>query len=335
MVGKGLKSSCTEVGLLNVNLLRSAVVCTRLVTRCLATLAALCVGSAFFQPSFVSAQPAAAPSQEQIARMAIPKGALFKATKDGKTVHLFGTMHVGSQTTLPLGRQVIASVIESQALLLELDFSDPKLAAEFDKYSAAKKPVNLTAPQREAALNAAKIMNIPAEKMLNLRPMMLVAMVSMAQGHAIGLAAEYGADLFLFGVALGARIPVVGMETVQDQLKMEDELNEFELDQMVQEAFDDIESKRAIKVLYEMSEAWIKGDLDELARVSEITKNSVSKKFLIASNKRNYVMVEKIVAASSTAMKPVFAAAGALHFWGDESIQNLLKKRGYQIVRIH
>jgi uncharacterized protein len=335
MVDKVLKSTCNAVETLSVDRLRAADVCKRLATRCLYTLAALCVGSAFFQPSFVSAQTAAAPSREQIARMAIPKGALFKATKDGKTVHLFGTMHVGSQTTLPLGRQVIDSLAESQALLLELDFSDPKLAAEFDKYSAAKKPINLTAPQREAALNAAKVMNIPAEKMLNLRPMMLAAMVTLAQGHAIGLKADYGSDLFLFGVALGARISVVGMETIEDQLKMEDELNESELEQMVQEAFNDVETKRAIKMLNEMSAAWIKGDLNELARVSEITKNSVSRKILIASNKRNYVMVEKIVAVSNSAKKPVFAAAGALHFWGDESIQSLLQKRGYQIERIH
>ncbi len=335
MVDMYLKSSCSAVEKLSVDRLRAADVCKRLATRSLFALAALCLGSAFFQPSVVSAQPAAAPSQEQIARLAIPKGALFKATKDGKTVHLFGTMHVGSQTTLPLGRQVIASLAESQALLLELDFSDPKLAAEFDKYSAAKKPINLTAPQREAALNAAKILSMPAEKILNLRPMMLAAMVTLAQGHAIGLKADYGSDLFLFGVALGARIPVVGMETIEDQLIMEDELNESELDQMVQEAFDDVKTKRAIKLLNEMSAAWIKGDLDELARVSEITKNSFSKKILIASNKRNYVMVEKIVASSNSATKPVFAAAGALHFWGDESIQNLLKKRGYQIERIH
>jgi uncharacterized protein len=333
MVEKNLKSSWNTARSLNVNLLGSANVCKRLAARCLVTLAVFYVGSGFLHANFVSAQPA--PTEEQIARMAIPKGALFKATKDGKTVHLFGTMHVGSQTTLPLGRQVIASLTESQALLLELDFSDPKLAAEFDKHSTAKKRVNLTAPQREAALNAAKVMNIPAEKMLNLRPMMLAAMVTLAQGHAIGLKADYGSDLFLFGFALGARIPVVGMETVEDQLKMEDELNESELNQMVQEAFDDVETKRAIKLLNEMSAAWIKGDLDELARVSEITKNSVSKKILIASNKRNYVMVEKIVAASSSATKPIFAAAGALHFWGDESVQSLLKKRGYQIERIH
>jgi uncharacterized protein len=335
MVNKYLKSSGNAARRLNANRLRTVDVCKRLATRGLFTLAVFCVGSGVFQPNFVSAQPAAAPSQEQIARMAVPKGALFKATKDGKTVHLFGTMHVGSETTLPLGGQVISSLIESQALLLELDFSDPKLAADFDKYTTAKKPINLTVPQRKVAMNAAKILNMPAEKMLNLRPMMLAAMVTIAQGHAIGLKADYGSDLFLFGVALGARIPVVGMETIQDQLKMEDELNESELDQMVQEAFSDVETKRATKLLNEMSVAWIKGDLDELARVSEITKNSFSRKILIASNKRNYVMVGKIVAASSSATKPVFAAAGALHFWGDESIQSLLKKRGYQIERIH
>jgi uncharacterized protein len=302
---------------------------------CLGALLVLGFLTAFFQSSLVYAQPTAAPSQTQIARMAIPKGALFKATKDGKTIHLFGTMHVGTESSLPLGRQAITSLAESQALLLELDFTDPNLAKEFDKHSTAKKPINLTGPHREAAINAAKIMNMPAEKMLNLRPMMLAAMVTIAQGHAIGLKADYGSDLFLFGIALGAKIPVIGMETIQDQLKMDEDLSEAELDQMVQEAFRDVATKRAIRILNEMTAAWVKGDLNEIARISEVSKNEVSKKILAASNKRNYGMVQKIIAASTSATKPIFAAAGALHFWGDESIQNLLQQRGYQIERIH
>jgi uncharacterized protein len=307
----------------------------RLARGCLSFFVTLCSVVGLLQTEPVFAQPAAALSEEQIARMATPKGALFKATKEGKVIHLFGTIHVGAETFLPLGRQVIASLTESQALLLELNFSDPNLAAEFDKYATATKPMKLTPRQRETALNAAKMINMPDEKLLNLRPLMLASMVSIAQGHEVGLRADYGSDLFLFGVAMGAKIPLIGMESLQDQLNMEQEFSAPELEQMVKEAFEDIESKKTITVLNQMSAAWFKGDLDELARVSEVTKNPINKKFLSASNKRNYAMVEKIVSTSSAATKPIFAAAGALHFWGDESIPNLLKKRGYTIERIH
>jgi uncharacterized protein len=293
------------------------------------------VSTFVLQSKSVNAQAVAATPQDQMTRMAIPKGVLFKATKDGKTIHLFGTMHVGLESSLPLGRQVITSLAEAQALLLELDFSDPNLLAEFNKHTAAKKPVMLTTAQREIALSAAKTLNMPAEQMLSFRPMMLASMVTIAQGTALGFKADHGSDLFLFGAALRAKIPVIGMESVQDQLKMEDELTEFELDQMVQEAFRDVASKRASQVLQEMSAAWLKGDLEGLARISEVTENAVNKKILKASNKRNYSMVEKMIATSDVASKPIFAAAGALHFWGTESIQALLQKRGYQIERIH
>jgi uncharacterized protein len=315
--------------------LTDGVVNARLASQCIRLLMLLGLVAALIGARDTYAQATVAPSHIKTTAIATPKGALFKASKDGKIIHLFGTMHVGSVSSLPLGHQAMTSLAASQTLLLELDLSDPNVPRQFEKYAMAPKAIKLTATQREVAINAAKIMGIPADKMLKFRPMMLAAMVTIAQGHASGLKADYGSDLFLFSSALSAKIPVIGMESVQEQLKMDEDLSESEADQMVQDAFRDIANKRVVQMLKEMSAAWIRGDLEEIARISEITKNEYNKKILAASNKRNYGMVEKIVAASNAATRPVFAAAGALHFWGEESIPSLLKKRGYRIERIH
>ncbi len=281
----------------------------------------------------VEAQPTLSP--EQVARMEVPKGALFKATKDGKVIHLFGTIHVAPENFLPLGSQTIKSLSESEVLLLELDFLNPNLASDFDQYSKADKPVTLTNRQREIVTEAATTMNTPPDKLLAMKPLMIASTITLAEGQKVGLRSDYGSDLFLLGAAMGMKIPVVGMETIQEQLKMLDNFSPSEVDQMMKEMFSDIESKRVPQLLKDMTNAWFKGDLDELARVSEINKTEVNRKVMAATNKRNVVMIEKIILQSSMANKPIFAAAGALHFWGDESITNLLKKRGYTIERIH
>ncbi len=78
----------------------------------------------------------------------LSKGALFQATNDGKAINLFGTIYVGANSDLPLGIATISRLIECEALLLEIDLSDPKRAHEFAKLSISKKPLSLTDKER-------------------------------------------------------------------------------------------------------------------------------------------------------------------------------------------
>jgi uncharacterized protein len=263
------------------------------------------------------------------------KGALFQATKDGKVIHLFGTMHVGAKSDLPLGSATISRLVESEALLLEIDLSDPKTAHEFAKLSVAKQSLSFTDKQRSMVLAAARTMKIDDEKALNFRPITLVITLQLAQAYAAGLEVENGSDMFLLELALANKIQVIGMETVAEQFTFEDEFNEAELKRLVHEEFLFAESKRGPLMQRKMATAWSRGRLDELARISKSSRPWLTKKLLKISNKSNHRMIEKIVESSGVAVKPVFVAAGALHFWGSESIPLLLQKRGYTVERIH
>ena len=82
-------------------------------------------------PAAVFAAPACPPPLPASGAAAQPpevdRGFLWRATRDGRTSYLFGTLHVGKPAWRRLGPKTTAALRSSDVLALEVDPTDPEL----------------------------------------------------------------------------------------------------------------------------------------------------------------------------------------------------------------
>jgi uncharacterized protein YbaP (TraB family) len=94
----------------------------------------LLAGAAAAQPVPSPAQATCPPAlpQASAAEQGAPardRGLLWRATRDGRTLHLYGTLHVGKPHWRKLGPRTAAALRDSDVVALEIDPLDPALAA--------------------------------------------------------------------------------------------------------------------------------------------------------------------------------------------------------------
>ena len=84
-------------------------------------------------------QPTAQQMQEASAR-AKDRGFLWRATKDGRTHHLYGTIHVGTLDWAFPGPKLRAALGDAETMALELDPLDPQIQASLRGSGGAAAP---------------------------------------------------------------------------------------------------------------------------------------------------------------------------------------------------
>ena len=81
--------------------------------------------------------PAAdAPTRDEVLagmRAAVDSGLLWKATRNGRTAYLYGTIHVAQRAWMFPGPHVMRAMLASDTIALELDPTDPDIVARLQK----------------------------------------------------------------------------------------------------------------------------------------------------------------------------------------------------------
>jgi len=142
-------------------------------------------------------------------------------------------------------------------------------------------------------------------------------------------------DLVLYQRALVAGVELVGLETVEEQLRLFEELSEA--DQVVL-LKDVVDSFPDIPKLHEqLLSIYLRRDLAGLVQLNEdLAKGSESatmkrfQKKLI--EERNVRMAERM---EGYMIDGLFVAVGALHLPGPKGILNLLQLKGYKVQRVY
>lgn len=123
--------------------------------------------------------------------------------------------------------------------------------------------------------------------------------------------------------------PIVGLETVEEQFRIFDQLSGNEqqalLESMVRQA-DEMEPDA-------LAETWARGDVDGLAGLMELGFEANSGLRAALLGRRNQRWVGPILNAIQSGRKP-FVAVGAGHMGGDDGLIALLAARGYKATRI-
>jgi uncharacterized protein len=276
------------------------------------------------------------PQQVQAAQaQARDRGLLWRISKDGRTHHLFGTIHVGKLEWAFPGAKVRAALQDAQALVFELDPLDPAVQASLRAAGAA-------APRLPAALDAQLQRQLartclPAQALAGMHPMMQAITAMMVESSRDGLHAAFGQEFVLAATAQGRGLRTHSLETAERQIAALIPADAALAERHLAATLAQIDNGLARQVLLRLAAAWERGDLATLESYEQWCQcaDSADERALLKAlnDDRNPAMAERIEALHRDGQR-LFVAVGALHMTGVKSLPALLAARGFKVERV-
>ena len=263
--------------------------------------------------------------------------ALWKVVDADTTIYLFGTIHLLPKGLDWSGGRVARAMATSQQLMLEvvLDKNPAELVQVMTRLgiSPGLPPLLDRVPvAKRAAL--AKIVTqsgLPLAYLDKLESWAAALALSSASLRALGLDTEDGAEAKLTQAFRAANKPVAGLETIEQQLGYFDGLPEAAQRRFLESVADD--DTDAKKEFAAMIAAWRAGDVRRIALTFD-DELKMSPELTEALLRRRNANWAQWVATRMAKPGTVFVAVGAGHLAGAGSVEALVAKRGYKVVRV-
>lgn len=271
------------------------------------------------------------------------RGQLYKVTLDGKTSYLFGTIHVGKDGFYPLDAQASRALLDSRALVIELDIREntsfQKAMALHGRYAAGDKVQNHLQPQtlQKLAPALAKA-GMSMQSVQQFKPWLIANLLVGVELDARGFKRAQAVEYALLAAAEEQDKTVRQLESAEYQLGLFDTLDARQQEQYLLESLADLESGTAMKKSLALIDAWNAADIPgiQAAWRTATSGKSIAAEFMqrVLLGKRNPEMaanIERIMQQDQVA----FVGVGLLHLIGDDGLPQLLKRRGYQVEQLY
>ncbi len=266
------------------------------------------------------------------------KPAMWQVSDHDTSIYLFGTVHL-----LPPGTQWRTAKFDKAAndagtLVVEtiIDESDPRaFAAELARLSIRPglPPIVSRVPvEKQAALRAVIAKSgIPEAALNNMETWAAAFALLQLQFKELGVSGNDGVELNLRRTFTQAGKPIEQLETNAQQLGFFDTLPEAAQRELLEGA---IETPAAAKQQFDaMLAAWMSGDVKAIGRTfnAELANSPELREALLRGRNANW---SHWLASRMARPGTVLVAVGAGHLAGDDSVVEMLKKRGYRVKRV-
>ena len=266
-----------------------------------------------------------------------PKPALWKIADSDTTIYLFGTIHMlpkGLEWRTPAIDKAIAA---SDTLYLETTLGNDVGASAQAMMKLAISPglppiVERVPPdKRDAFRKMIADAGVP-EAALDRMETWAAALTLLAVSYRkMGLATEAGVERTLAARYEGAKKPIKGLETVEQQFGYFDNLSEAAQRALLVGMIDKPEETQA--EFQKMLDAWKRGDVDAIARTFN-SETALSPELRDVLMKRRNAAWADWLEQRMQQPGTVMVAVGAGHLAGNDSVQRLLQARGLRATRL-
>jgi uncharacterized protein YbaP (TraB family) len=257
--------------------------------------------------------------------------------------YLYGTIHFPDPRVTTLPNSVETAFRNSQVVYTEIPLDKATLVAQVSK-------LTLPADQTLLEIVPAELIARTEKYMQGISPGLTIEPFTRFKVWALALSlssleqqvknpGKLALDAQLFQRAQHQGKKVAGLETLEEQIAIFDNLNQQEQIKMLRDTLDFIDAAKEKGVnIPEQFIAWYKkGDIDAFGKLlmQYVKKDKFYDTFLqkVIYN-RNKLMADRILKIIQThPNQSHFFAIGAGHFWGKSSIQNYLIKQGLKISR--
>ncbi|KQP45474.1 polysaccharide biosynthesis protein GumN [Brevundimonas sp. Leaf280] len=260
--------------------------------------------------------------------------ALWVVKDADSTLYLFGSVHVLRPTTGWASPRVEAAFDSASDIWFEISNPDDQAAIMplIQQHGLSPEtPLSsrLTSEENAELDAAAKAMGASAAQLQPMKPWLAALSLSVAPLIKAGYDPKSGVELVLKARAEAAGKPIHGFETIDKQVGILAGMPDDVQLVFLRETLKDYEN--AAKKLDEMVEAWARGDVATLDRVTITEMKEASpalyQAVLVDRNTDWANQIQTLLEGSGTA----FIAVGAAHLTGDDSVQAILQKRGVTV----
>lgn len=270
-------------------------------------------------------------------RQARDRGFLWRISKGGHSSYLYGSLHIGRETWLAAGPALEAALRNSTTLALELDPLDTAVQQRLAQ-ALGKVPSRQLEQGAKARLRLQlQAQCMPVDSMDQLPVELVLAGVALNLARRDGLDAQFGSETLLALTAHARGIPVVSLETVDEQLHALLAADDAEAGQILIDGLNELESGQARETLLALVTLWENGDVQRLDTYEQWCECIVTPMEKLQMQRlldgRNPVMASRIDALHRSG-KRVLAAVGSLHMAGSRGLPALLAHRGYAVERV-
>lgn len=265
------------------------------------------------------------------------KNFLWSIETGKNTVYLLGSLHILKNDSFPLGVEIEDAYMDSKKIVLETDLdsiNNPEFQAKMitlglypEGQTLAQNVSRETYRLLEKKLVA---VGLPVAHFNRFRPWVSALALTFMEFQRLGFDPSYGIDTHFFNKAKKDGKEIIVLETMDYQLGLFTKMGKAEQESFLRQALKDLEVIDTMAS--EMVSSWKTGDVDKL---NSIIKSSfkahpgIYNRFIIQRNKRWISRIEDLMRQDEN----VLVIVGAGHLVGTESILELLKKKGYKIVR--
>lgn len=254
-------------------------------------------------------------------------------------LYLLGSVHLLRADDHPLPSIIDTAYADAETIVMELDMDDidpvaaqqqvRKLGLLPDGQSLGK----LMGPRlyaRAAAL--AGDVDVPLAMLERTEPWLAAMTVEQLMLARIGFNPEYGIEQYLTAKASADGKPVIGLETVRQQLEF---LDGMSLEAQRALLLESLEASAGIEqTMDDLVRAWRFGDIAYLRSemLADMQAYPELHRAIVVERNRNWVAaIERFAGAQDDYLIVV----GALHLIGEDGVPALLKERGYEVVQMH
>ena len=256
---------------------------------------------------------------------------LWKVEGNGlqQASYLYGTMHILCPDDFHISEQVLKAYQNTDALVLELDPTNPAVLAEMQQLSVNPGFENIYKALPEAdyeKIDQVLTTNfgVGLEQMGVMKPFVLMSMLTMTLFPCEQLESP---EIYFVGLANEDGREIIDLETAALQMGIFDEIpTDLQMQEMLRML--DLEG---VEEFQAMKKAYLAEDLLALDEV--MTSNVMMKEWehLILSD-RNKQWVKDLVPVMPE--KSLFIAVGAGHLPGEEGVIELLRKEGFRVTPV-
>ena len=278
------------------------------------------------------------PWNAAVATDGVDRGLLWQVEHDGadQPSHVFGTIHSTDERVHDLPAEVEAAFADARSYHFEIDFSrmleDGGLMRMF-YLDGRRLPNKLDEGLWERTREAARAAGVPEQNLTLMKPWAVAIMVSVPQEDPTQVL-----DYQLYERASAKGRPVAGLETVDEQIGIFDDLALETQIEMLERALEYFEDGRVDFVFERMIELYLERDLAGLANMAEENpalpgpddQEALMRRLV---DERNRILVTRMESALQEG--GAFVAVGALHLPGENGIVRLLEARGYTVTSVY
>ena len=280
-----------------------------------------------------------------------PRHFLWKVSDNDSHVWILGSIHFADSSFYPLSPYINAAFDESEELAVEINIADDSVAASVTANSLEKgllpqgRRLNEVLPVAlwKSLDSLCTVWNFPSTALMNMRPWLAAMTLSSIAIQRSGIDPAYGIDAVLLDSAALRGMPIVGLETAEEQVgaladtSEGDTLGIYYLENTLKE-ISNLDS-----MVSQMSRAWKTGDdslMVQVLRSEKSNPEATARDSLMEAESDRRVYKERNekmavgIAQFLTENRKVFVVVGAAHLVLDQdNVIELLRRRGLKVER--